>query len=78
VNKAKKELLAQEIVKSFGISEINNKLNNQLDKLSHLNSQKIMHQKEIDEINRQLVIKTQLIEVLLHAKYLLQNGEKEE
>ncbi|MEH7441127.1 hypothetical protein V7201_02220 [Bacillus sp. JJ1122] len=77
MNKPKKDLLAQEIVKTFDISEIDKKLHCQLDKLSNLNSLKVTHQNEIDEINRQLAIKKQLILVLLHSKSILQNGERE-
>ena len=77
MNKARKDFLAKEIIKTFDISEIDNKLNCQLDKLSSLNSLKVTQQKNLDELNHQLAVKKKIILVLFHAKSILQNGEKE-
>lgn len=77
MNKAKKDLLAKELLRTFDISEIDIKLNYQLNKLGELNHHRVHHHIQIEELDRQLALKKQLIMVLLHAKFKLQNGEKE-
>lgn len=79
MNTDKKEFLAQEIIKTYGISEIDTKLNYQLDKLGKLNYLKLKlnenYKAELTELTLEINTKKSLIQVLTHAKYLLQNGE---